>query len=328
MKKNIAVIYGGDSSEYVISVQSGAYIKSLINQDKYNVIPMLFNKKDWRVDEGIYKGCSVLKDDFSIQFNNNKIKIDCAIIVIHGTPGENGILQAYFDLVKIPYLGCTTEVSVLTFNKYFCNNFLRPFGYNISKSILVKKNESFNIDEIYSSLGSPIFIKPNSGGSSFGISKIYKKDEINSAIHKALQESDEVILEQFIGGTEITCGMVKLGDKYEVFPLCEIVSKNDFFDYEAKYDPKFADEIVPARISKDLTNKCKQLSIKLYEKLSCKGIVRFDYILKDNKFYFLEVNTIPGATKNSIVPKMIRESKITLEEIYDKLIEQEINVNC
>ena len=256
--------------------------------------------------------------------NGRKVKFDCALIAIHGTPGEDGKLQAYFDLMQIPYTGCDLLTSSLTFNKFVCNNFLRKTGLKIAKSVLVKKDEAIDENKIITELGLPCFVKPNEGGSSFGISKVKKTEELIPAIQKAFNENSEVLIEEFIDGREITCGLIKTREQSHIFPLTEIVSKKEFFDYDAKYTPSLVDEITPAAISEELSEKCKQLSSGIYDTLRCKAVVRIDYILNGDDFYFLEINTIPGMSENSIVPKQAANYGLALTDLFDMIIEDSL----
>ncbi len=315
--KNIAVIYGGYSSEYQISIQSGKYIASIIDGEKFNVYEILMLPEKWICENN---NSEVDKTDFSIIIENEKIKFDKALILIHGTPGENGILQAYLEMQNISYVGSDVLASSLTFNKFYCNNYLRNYEIKMAKSLLIRKDETIITNEIIEKLSLPIFVKPNAGGSSFGISKVKKEDELKTAIEHAFTESDEVIIEEFIKGREITCALAKINGEIQTFPLCEIISKNEFFDYEAKYNSELNQEIVPAPINEMLSNECKQISTEIYKHLNCSGLVRVDYILNDNKFYFLEVNTIPGMTSESLVPKMIKYANINITDLYTKLL--------
>ena len=319
MKKNIAVVYGGYSSEYEISVGSGENIVSIIDKQKYNIYSILMKKDSWLC---IDTNTEINKQDFSLIHDNGKVVFSAVVILIHGHPGENGILQAYFDLINIPYTTCNVLSSSLTFNKYYCNNFLRNFDFSIAKSYFITKGEKIFPQEIEKKLALPMFVKPNAGGSSFGITKVKKISEIQPAIEKAFAESHQVIIEEFVEGIEITCAVVKLNNEIKTFPLCEIVCKNEFFDYEAKYNSELNEEIVPARISNELTEKCENISKKIYKLLDCSGIVRIDYILKNNIFNFLEVNTVPGMTAESLVPKMIKYGKINITDLYSDLIEE------
>ncbi|MBN2890768.1 MAG: D-alanine--D-alanine ligase [Bacteroidales bacterium] len=319
MKKNIAVVYGGYSAEYQISILSGKYVSSIIDSNLFNVYNIFISKEKW-VEE---KNNSVInKHDFSFINDEKKINIDVAVIVIHGNPGEDGILQSYFDLMNIPYTTCNPLTAALTFNKYFCNNYLRNFDINMAKSIVLRKKEKFQeqLDKFITTVGFPIFIKPNEGGSSFGTYKIKQKEEVSVAIKNAFEHSDEVIVEEFILGREITCGVVKTKNTIKAFTPCEIVSKHEFFDYESKYNSALNEEIIPARFDNKLLEECKFLSEKIYKTLNCTGIVRVDYIVKENKLFFLELNSIPGMTSESIIPKMIKHDKINITELFTELI--------
>lgn len=320
-KPNIAVIAGGDSSEFIVSVKSGANVFNAVDTTKFRPWLIQMKGEEWVVFKDDEKIAAIDKSDFSFQLNGEKISFSFAYITIHGTPGEDGILQGYFDLLKIPYSTCNVQSSSLTFNKWFCTNYLRSFGVKMANSLKISKGEKINSAEIAEKLGLPMFIKPNAGGSSFGITKVKTVDEIESAINKARKESNETLIEQFIDGNEFTCGLVKINNEKIIFPVTEIVTKNDFFDFEAKYIPGAADEITPARLPKNLLEKCQNISSKIYDFCECAGIVRIDYILKDNEFYFLEVNTTPGMTETSFIPQQIEAMGLTLKEIITRIIE-------
>lgn len=321
MKKNIAIIAGGDSSEYVISIQSADQIKKWLDPEKYKAYTVIIKGKEWEVcgDDLCY--LAINKDDFTFVQKGQKVKFDCALIAIHGTPGEDGKLQAYFDMMKLPYTSSNVLSSALTFNKFATKNYLTETSASLAKSVLVQKGDIISMHEIIDKLGLPVFVKPNEGGSSFGITKVKHKEELLLAIEKAYLESSQVIIEKFIQGDEITCGLMKTLEKDYILPLTEIVSKNDFFDYDAKYTASLVDEITPARISDELTEKCKAISSEVYDKLMCKGLVRIDYILRGNDFYFLEINTVPGMSENSIVPKMARTASLEMSYLWDVIIE-------
>ncbi len=320
-KPNIAVIAGGDSSEFIVSVKSGANVFNAIDSSKFTPWLVQLKGKEWVVFQDDEKIADIDKSDFSFELNGEKIRFSFAYITIHGTPGEDGILQGYFDLLKIPYSTCNVHASSLTFNKWFCNNYLRSFGVKMADSIKISKGERIDPSEITKKLGLPIFIKPNAGGSSFGITKVKTPDEVKPAIIKAWKESNEALIEQFIDGTEFTCGLVKIGGKKIIFPVTEVLPKNEFFDFEAKYTPGAADEITPARLPKNLFEKCQDISSRIYDFCECAGIVRVDFILKDNEFYFLEVNTTPGMTETSFIPQQIDAMGLTLKEIITRIID-------
>ena len=324
-KPNVAVIAGGDSSEFIVSVKSGANVFSAVDTTKFTPWLVQMKGEEWVVFKDSKKIAEIDKSDFSFQLNGEKIRFSFAYITIHGTPGEDGILQAYFDLLKIPYSTCSVQSSSLTFNKWFCNNYLRSFGVKMANSLKISKGEKIESAEITEKLGLPIFIKPNAGGSSFGITKVKTVDEVEPAINKAWEESNEALIEQFIDGAEFTCGLVKIGNEKIVFPVTEIVTENEFFDFEAKYIPGVADEITPARLPKDLFEKCQNISSEIYDFCECAGIVRVDYILKDNEFYFLEVNTTPGMTETSFIPQQIASMGLTLKEMVTRIIDNGLN---
>jgi len=324
-KPNIAVIAGGDSSEFVVSVKSGANVLKAVDPTKFNPWLVQMQGKIWEVFLDDKKIADIDKSDFSFQFNNEKINIDFAYITIHGTPGEDGILQAYFELLKIPYSTCSVHSSSLTFNKWICNNFLRNLGVLMANSIKLNKGATINAEAIVESLGLPLFIKPNAGGSSFGITKVKEVTQIEEAINKAWEESNEALIEQFIDGKEFTCGIVKLKGEKIVFPITEVLPKNEFFDFEAKYTPGATEEITPARLPENLFKKCQQLTSEIYDMCECSGIVRIDFILKDEKFYFLEANTTPGMTATSFIPQQIAAMGKTLQEIISQIIEDKLN---
>lgn len=323
-KPNIAVIAGGDSSEYAVSVKSGKNVFNAVDNSKYTPWLIQMRGEEWTVIQNETKIADINKADFSFTLNGKKIIFDFAYITIHGTPGENGILQGYFELLNIKYSSCDVFSSSLTFNKWFCSNYLRNFGIKMAKSIKISKGEEINIAEIVEQLGLPVFVKPNTGGSSFGIAKAKTEAEINNAVKNAWKESNDILLEEFIEGTEFTCGLVKLKNKELVFPVTEILPKNEFFDYEAKYTPGAAEEITPARIPENLSKKCRQLSLDIYNYCGCSGICRIDYILKNNEFYFLEVNTTPGMTETSFIPQQISAMGLKLPDVISMIIEEKL----
>lgn len=324
MKKNIAVVYGGDSSEFVVSVKSSKNVYESINPAIYNVWKVQMKGLDWQVYENDQVIACIDKNDFSFIRNGQKVKFDFAYITIHGTPGEDGKLQGYFDTIKLPYSTCGVYSSALTFNKYFCSNYLRNFGVPMAKSVRLFKGDHVDADQLIEELGLPLFVKPNTGGSSFGVTKVKEKDQLLGALEAAINESADILIEQFIDGKEFTCGLVKLSNQELIFPVTEVIPQNEFFDYEAKYTHGKTDEITPARISAELTQKIQQLSSRIYDLCDCSGIVRMDYILKDNEFYFLEVNTTPGMTATSFVPQQIAAMNRTLGDVLGLIIEDKL----
>ncbi|WP_289054529.1 D-alanine--D-alanine ligase [Carboxylicivirga marina] len=322
--KNIAIIYGGYSSEIIVSEKSKEGVMTFIDETKYKRYPILITNEKWCtiIDEEEYP---VDKNDFSFMVNGNKIAIDFAYITIHGTPGEDGLLQGYFKMLNIPHSTCDTQAASISFNKFTCNTYLKGFGVAVADSVLVRKGHSFNGNDIIEQLGLPCFVKPNAGGSSFGITKVKESSEITPAIEKAFTESDEVIIEQFVAGTEVTCGLYKTSKKQEVFPVTEVVSKNDFFDFEAKYTASKVEEITPARIEDKVRDRIQSISSLIYDILGCKGIVRIDYIISDNKIFLLEVNTTPGMTVTSFIPQQIEAAGLDIKEVFSEIIENEMS---
>ena len=324
-KKIIAIVAGGDSSEYVISVKSGANVLKAINRDIFSPWLVMIKGEEWVVLDGEDQIATIDKSDFSFTLSGEKHQFDYAYIIIHGTPGEDGLLQGYFEMLKIPYSSCDVQSSALTFNKFFCNNYLKSFGIPMANSVRLMAGEKYSSAQIVESLGLPLFVKPSAGGSSFGVTKVKNGEDLVEAVNKALDESPEVIIEQFIDGKEFTCGVVKIGTRKLVFPVTEVIPKNEFFDYEAKYIPGMADEITPARISEELTLKVQTISAQIYDLCNCSGIVRIDYILQGETFNFLEVNTIPGMTETSFIPQQINAMGLNLTDLLTDIINEGLN---
>ena len=325
-KKIIAIIAGGDSSEYIVSLKSGANVLMAIDQEFFTPWLVRIKGDEWIVLEGEKRIADIDKSDFSFSVNGDKSKFDYAYIIIHGTPGEDGLLQGYLEMLNIPYSSCDVQSSALTFNKYFCNNYLRSFDVPIVNSVRLFAGEKYNASQIIESLGLPLFVKPNTGGSSFGVTKVKIGEDLVEAVNMALDESPEAIIEQFVDGKEFTCGVVKIGGRKLVFPVTEVIPKNEFFDYDSKYKPGMADEITPARIPEVLTIKVQTLSSRIYDLCNCKGIVRIDYILKGEIFYFLEVNTVPGMTETSFIPQQIKAMGLNLTDLLTEIIHEGIKI--
>lgn len=322
MRKRVAVVTGGYSSEREISLKSGTEVYRHIDRSKYDVFLIRIDPEGWFFypDDGAF--IPVSRDDFSFIRRGEKMHMDCVFIAIHGTPGEDGKLQGYFDLINIPYTSCGQTTSCITFNKFFANKIARALGVRTAESRYFWNGAVIDPAEVVASLGLPCFVKPNNGGSSVGVSRVDTIGELEQAVEKAFQQDREIVIEQFIPGFEITCGMIRYKNKYIVFPLTEIISKNTFFDYEAKYTDGMAQEITPARVNDTLRDQCQDLSCFLYKQLNCRGIVRFDFIVSNDELYFLEVNTIPGLTPKSIVPKMARCMGLSLTTLYSMAIEE------
>lgn len=320
--RTIAVVAGGDSAEFQISLQTANHIYNSLDKQKYTPYIVELKGKEWNVlvDNEHYP---VDKNSFGFIKGGKGITFDFAYIAIHGTPGENGVLQGYLQMMQIPHSTCNTLSSALSFNKYMCNTYLKQLGFNVAQSVWLKQNVNYNIDNILEQIGLPCFVKPNADGSSFGISKVKERKELETAIQKAFAEGDEVIVETFIDGLEFTCGLVKTKQEEVIFPVTEVLPKKEFFDYEAKYNPDMAEEITPARISEELTLRIQNLSSQIYDALKCKGIVRVDYMIKENRIFILEANTVPGMTANSFVPKQVEAMERDLKDILTLVIEDE-----
>lgn len=322
----IAIVAGGDSSEHDVSLRSAEGLMSFMDKEKYRCYVVELTAAHWTVD---YEGetCPVNHEDFSFQASDGHHVFDFAYITIHGTPGENGILQGYFDLIGLPYSTSDVLVESLTFNKYAFNNFLRAFPeVHVSDSVLVRKGEDRPTDEeIATRLGLPCFVKPNAGGSSFGVTKVKEVEGLTPAIEKAMMESDEVMVEKFMAGTEITCGCYKRPDGSIVtFPITEVVTTQEFFDYDAKYNGKVS-EITPARIAPETTERVQQMTRHIYRLLGCYGIIRIDYILAGElgkeQINMLEINTTPGMTATSFIPQQVRAAGLDIKDVLSDIIE-------
>lgn len=318
---HIAIVAGGDSSEYEISIKSAENILSHLDPEKFDARVVEISRKGWQVREKDGTLVPVNRHDFTWQPNGQVRHFDAVINSIHGNPGENGILPAYFELLDIPFTGCRSFSSSLTFSKYYCNQFLRQAGIRVSDSMLVRQDSPVNTEKIIDHIGLPCFIKPNNGGSSCGTSRVNQPDEILPALERAFREDREVIIEKLLVGPEVTCGLYKTRTREQVFPITEIVSKKEFFDYEAKYTSGMSDEITPARIPDEIARSVQDLSSHIYDLLDCRGLVRMDFILVEQEPWFLEVNTVPGMTTQSIVPKQAAISGLDLNELFGILLE-------
>lgn len=324
MKKTIAIVAGGDQSEVVVSLKSAQGLYSFIDKDKYNLYVVIVQSSGWRVQLPDGQEIPIDKNDFSFELCGNKVTFDCAYITIHGIPGEDGKLQGYFDMIGMPYSCCDVLAAALTFNKFTCNNYLKSFGVKVADSILLRKGQTIDGETVVKQLGLPCFVKPNIGGSSFGVTKVKNATEVADAIQKAFAEGDQVIIESFMQGTEITCGVYKTDTKKVVFPITEVVSENEFFDFDAKYKGQ-VQEITPARISADLTSRVQQLTSSIYDILGCKGIVRIDYIITEGEtINLLEVNTTPGMTTTSFIPQQIKAAGLAIKDVMTDVIEYAI----
>lgn len=322
MKKKIALIAGGDSGEYSISIKSASMVSAEIDRSKYEVFIIEIKEKNWTYKHPDLVEIQIDKNDFSLKIADEKIVFDLVFNMIHGSPGENGKLQGYFDMIGLRYTSSNAITSALTFNKAYCNAVVRSSGVAVSKSVHLFKHDKLDLETILDEISLPIFIKPNQGGSSVGISKVSHSKDLKAALDRAFVEDDEILIEEYIKGREMTCGAFKFDSETMCFPVTEIIPKKEFFDFEAKYQQGMSEEITPAQISEEEKQNIHQTVEKLYRVLNCKGVVRFDFILTDKNLWFLEVNTIPGMSSASIVPQQIREMGYTLGEFYTMIIEE------
>ncbi len=312
--EKIAILTGGDSAEYNISLLSAKTVLKHLNTTKYKGIIVHLKNGEYTIDNQ-----KINTSDFSYIKGKAKIKFDKIFIAIHGPPAENGLIQDYFDSINLPYSSCNAKISALTFDKFECNITLTKLGFRCANSVLIYSNKKFSETEIIDKVGLPCFVKPNGAGSSYGISKVTKKAALSKALKDAFLHDHKVIIESFINGTEVSCGVYFDGKQANALPITEIVSENDFFDYEAKYEGK-SQEITPARISNQLTSEIQTTTIDIYKKMNLSGICRVDFIIQNDKPYILEINTIPGLSEESIIPKQLKVANISLSEIFDLLL--------
>lgn len=325
MKKNIAIVAGGDSSEVVVSLKSAAGLYSFMDKERYNVSVVTIVGQTWQVEWSETEKIAIDKNDFSFTRDGVKTTFDFAYITIHGTPGENGILQGYFELIGLPYSCCGVLAAAVTFNKFTCNQYLKGFGVKVSESMVLRAGQTASDEDVAKNIGLPCFVKPNVGGSSFGVTKVKTIDQLQPAIERAFAEGNEVMIEAFMSGTEITCGIYKTKTKTQVLPITEVVSENEFFDYDAKYNGQVK-EITPARLSPALTERVQKLTSAIYDILGCKGIVRIDYIISEGDVInLLEVNTTPGMTATSFIPQQVAAAGIDIKDVMNDIIENELN---
>lgn len=321
MKKNVAILSGGFSKEYDVSILSGDVIFENIDRNKYSPFKIVIKKDSWLYHSSDGKKIAVNKEDFSIKIGKNRINFDVIIIMIHGSPGEDGILQSYFDLLDIPYTGCDSYTSSLTFNKRDCISVLNKYNIPTAKSVHINGSDIIEPTQIIDELGLPCFVKANKSGSSFGVFKVHSVSELSSAIKKAFEFDNEILIESFLEGTEVSVGVMKYKNETVVFGITELISENDFFDYDAKYHGQ-SQEITPANISTVQRKNVSEVAVKIYNKLGIKGISRSEFIFVDQIPHFLELNSIPGMTNESIFPKQAKNIGISIREIIDELIEQ------
>ena len=323
MQKNIAIVMGGYSSEVEISLKSGEVVFNSLDANKYALYKVYILKEKWVVIHN-KKEYQIIKDDFSVIIDEEHIQFDCVFNAIHGDPGENGVLIAYFDLIGMNHTSAPFYQMALTFNKRDTLSVVKEYGIPTATSFYMHQRDEIVTDRIIKKVGLPCFVKPNRAGSSFGISKVYEEENLKAAIEKACQEDEEILIESFLDGTEVSVGVIEYQGKLTVLPITEIVSENDFFDYEAKYEGK-SQEITPARISAAEKEKVVSLATKVYQVLNMKGFSRSEFIIVDGAPYFLEINTVPGMTKESLLPQQAKEASISLTDLFDNAIQMALN---
>ncbi len=328
MKKKIALVAGGYTGESVVSMKSAKTVYEHLDKNKYEVYNIIIDKESWRYVDEQNNTYPIDKNNFSVNTGSVSISFDAAFIIIHGTPGEDGKLQGYFDMIGMPYTTCDAATSAITMNKAYTKSIIDgiPQLYTAG-SIQLFADQHYSTEEILQKLKLPVFVKPNSGGSSIGMSKVKEAKELKVALEKAFNEDSQVLVEEYIAGREFTIGLYKVNDKVEVLPCTEIVSSKEFFDYEAKYTDGVTQEITPGRMNEEEWQRVKSVMMEIYLRLNCKGVVRIDYILENdsNHMYVLEVNTVPGQSQNSIIPQQVRAAGMTMTEFYGALIDDILN---
>ena len=328
-KRNIAILAGGYTSEYEISMRSAANVAACMDKERYNVYLVRITENEWSAILENEKREPIDKNDFSFHHNGMSVKFDFAFIAIHGAPGEDGKLQGYLDMIGVPYSCSGVLTAALTYHKFACIQYLKAYGIRVADSLLIKqqqvKETGINTQEIAHIIGLPCFVKPALGGSSYGVSKVKKEEELLPAIEKAFEESTEVMVEGLLEGTEITCGCYKTATKTNLLPITEVVSHNEFFDTDAKYNGQ-VDEITPARLSEALTKRVHQLTEAIYNILDCQGIARIDYIVDQaQRINFLEANITPGMTETSFIPQQVNAAGLNMQDVITEIIEDHFN---
>ncbi len=329
LKRTIAIVCGGDSSEHDVSLRSAKGLYSFFDKERYNVYIVDIKGQDWHVELHDGTTAKIDRNDFSFIENGKTVFFDYAYITIHGTPGENGILQGYFELLQLPYSTSGVLVEAMTFDKFVLNQYLKSYGVSVAESLLIRRGYEHLVsdDDILSRVGMPCFVKPANDGSSFGVSKVKNIDQLAPALRKAMMESDEVMVESFLDGVEITVGCYKTREKSVIFPITEVVTHNEFFDYDAKYNGQ-VEEITPARISDDVARRASEITSAIYDILHCNGIIRIDYIITknsdgSNKINMLEVNTTPGMTPTSFIPQQVRAAGLDIKDVLTEIVENQ-----
>jgi len=320
--KNIAIVCGGYSGEYEISINSAETVSENLSKDLYHTYVIVIGQEDWYYENEEGQKYLINRSDFTLVIEDKRISFDGIFNAIHGTPGEDGVLLAYFDLLGLPYTSSNMEISALTFNKYLCNKFVQSTGVAVAKSFSFVKGDEIDKKEVIEALGLPLFIKPAKSGSSVGVSKVKTIKDFDLAVENAFKADDRLLIEEFLDGREMACGLFPKNGKMVVLPITEIISKNDFFDYEAKYKSGMATEVTPSEnISEEIEMEIKATSSMLYHTLACRGVVRIDYMLTESNLYFIEINTIPGMSKASIIPQQIRAMGMGISELFEILVE-------
>lgn len=319
--KNIAIVCGGYSGEYQISIQSAATIKENLDKSKFKVFIVIIEKNKWFFKDENNSEYIIDRQDFSLNIDGNRVEFDGVFNAIHGTPGEDGKLLAFFDTIGMPYTSCDMDTSALTFNKYHCNMFVKSLGVNVAKSVSFLKGDIINKEDVIKSLGLPLFVKPVRSGSSVGVSKVNTIEDFDIAIEEAFNIDSRVLIEEFLDGREIDCGLFMDDGNLYILPLTEIISKKEFFDFEAKYSGKMADEITPPiNLPVEQETDIKAVSSMIYRKLGCKGVVRLDFMLTKEKLFLIEINTVPGMSANSIIPQQAKEMGVSLERLLTAIV--------
>lgn len=324
MVRNIALLTGGDSSEWQIALQGAENIGNALDRSRYTPYTIVLRNGHWTYTAPDGTKSELDRNDFTLPVAGRKIKLDYALIVIHGTPGEDGRLQGYLDMMGIPYSSCGFVSSVLTFDKAACKRAVAGSGIHLAKEILLNKTSEIDPAAIIAELGLPLFVKPNASGSSFGVTKVKKQNELLPAITEAFKESDQVLMEEFIEGREISCGVMIAGGKEYIFPITELVCQSEFFDYKAKYQG-FSNEITPADLPEAIRKEVNRLTLIAYKHLNCRGVVRIDFIVKGETPYMIEINTIPGMSSHSIIPQQAAAMDMSLTELFNLIIDETSN---
>ena len=321
--KNIAIVCGGYSGEYEISVKSALAVKDNLDSARYNTYLIFIDRDSWYYKDDDGNEFQVRRDDFILSIDGKEIEFDGVFNAIHGSPGEDGKLLSFFDTIGMPYTSCDMDTSALTFNKFHCNLLVKAMGVDVAKSLSFKKGDKFSIERIVDLLGLPLFVKPARSGSSVGVSRVNTLEDFEVAVEKVFKVDDRIIFEEFLDGRELCCGVFKDKGVLKVLPITEIISKKEFFDYEAKYAGNLSDEITPPdNLSVEQETDIKVVSAMIYRKLGCKGVVRLDFMLTNTKLYLIEINSVPGLSSQSIIPQQATAMGISLKELFSAMIEE------